>query len=601
MIPGGIVLLAGPADTVHVGYHQGLNVKSWQGNLNFVWTDFSTSRILITERLNSSQLNINRTDPKWKDRHQLSAEYSRLLSQKLTLNLLTNSFYYADHQSGYQEGDIATHAFLTGATYTTKSFRLPVYLGFKEDRRFGQIDRGPHFKTSLQIPMFEYADYFHHIASNFEIDNFRKRKNQDLGVLYTVSRQFYEDTADTLRLRIYDQRRDYYITSTGDVESRQEKIQTAENLLSYRLGKRSYMHVRGGITNRSLAISLLTGDGKGLIRERKDFKVNGGFYFLHKNETFSGLLQYTYSNEEQTYQLARDIDASPYSGSAMLATPDNQNIRTMLMLRTKWKYSLTDTLLCRTSLQRYRYDTPDEDNFDDRDELRIRAQAGSIHWLSPKLRVKMDVNVHLFHFVYIFGERSADNNWTRIFSFKPRVVWNPSPRFRISQAAEVLANYVDYDFEEDLPSTRSFLYRKFRIEDSTTVQLMPRTSMSLYVRLELDETGKLSWREWSEQRLTDRNSQTIVLGMQYKPWRNFSITPGYTYFERRGFRYTIDNDQTELKEAVAGFKSHGPTCTIRYLGDRLRFSLYANTILVKTQNQKNQFINRIEMDMRWHL
>lgn len=592
---------ATPSDTLHIGYQKGLNTDLWQGNFFYEKSDFSTYRVMVLERLNSSRLMLNKNNPKWKDKHQLITQYQRFLTPNLSLDFKGSSFYFSDNQSGFQKGDIATHGFYSGTTFRNKNLHIPAYLGIKEDRRFGQIDRGMHYHVSMIIPKFEYSDYYHSLSTRYETDDFEKRKNKDLGIQYRVSRQFYKETADTLRLSIHEQRRDYYTSKTGDIESRDEKIQSADNILGYQLADNLAMLFKGTLTHRTMDISLLTGTGRGMLRKREDFKTSALFRIRYHHETFSGNLLYIYSSEDQQYDLADNTSLSPYSGTSLLVTPDNKNIRTTLMLRTKWRYNRTDSLLFTSNLQRYRYDTPDEDNFDDRDELRIRSFLQSIHYLSSDIRLKLTLSLNMFHFVYIFGEKSADNNWTRILSFKPQMIWKPRPNIRFSQTAEILANYVAYDYEELLPSTRSFLYRKFRLEDSCQVQITPQTQMSAFYRLELDETGKFAWDHWKEQKLSDRLSHSITLSLKHHLLKSVMITPGYTFFIRDGYRYQANTLGLIERNKNLDFQSHGPTISIVYLGNKLRASIYANTIRVHTISNTDQIINRLEMNMRWFL
>lgn len=594
-------IFATSSDTLHVGYQKGLNTDLWQGNFLYQKSNFSNYRIMVLEKFSSSRLLLNRDNPKWKDKHQLITQYQRFFLPQLSLDFRGSSFYFSDHQSGYQEGDVSTHGFYSGITYRKEKFRLPAYLGLKEDRRFGQIDYGLHYHISLEIPTFEYSDYNHSLSSQFEMDDFDKRQNKDVGVRYQVSRQFYHETADTLRLRMYEQRRDYYISKTGDVESRQEKVQSADNILGYQLTENMSFLFKGSLSHRTMNISLLTGTAKGMLRKREDFKTTGLFRMRYQNETFSGNLLYSYSSEDQQYDLTEKSDISPYSGTSYLVTPDNQNIRTTLLLRTKWRYNQTDSLLLSSSLQRYRYNTPSDENFDDRDELRIRSFLQSIHYFSSDIRLKFTLSLNMFHFVYIFGEKSADNNWTRILSFKPQMIWKPRPGIRISQTAEVLANYVAYDYEELLPSTRSFLYRKFRLEDSCQVQILPRTQMSLFYRLELDETGKFAWNEWKEQKLTNRLSHSLTFSLRHRLYKRMIVTPGYTLFLRNGYRYQANNLGVFEKNQNLDFQSHGPMLSFMYKGDKLRATLYANTVRVQTLTNAVQIINRLELNMRWFL
>jgi hypothetical protein len=207
----------------------------------------------------------------------------------------------------------------------------------------------------------------------------------------------------------------------------------------------------------------------------------------------------------------------------------------------------------------------------------------------------------MHHFVYIFGERSADNNWNRIFKLNPIVIWQPIPTVRVSQSAEVLANYVDYDFDDALLSTRSFLYRKFRLDDSTHVVINPRLKLQASYRLELDENGKLFWDDWLEQKLITRTSHTIYVGFDLHPVKHLHIGPGYSFYSRRGYRYDPMPAGEDRKTLYRHFQTHGPVIRVRYLSDRLRFLLSASTTMTETLQAERQVFTRIHLSMNWNL
>lgn len=589
-----------PQDSLKTGYKRGLNIDSWRGGFVYRKALSSPYTLNVSEILSSSRLQVSPTEDKWKDQHHFILDFSRILTRRFSLNLLGSSFLFSDKQSGYIN-DIRTHLIGMGATYSGKKFRVPALLGVKEDHRFGQKDRGPSYRIGVELPRFDIGEYSNQFHTTFEEDNLRRRKNNRLSLSYLVFREFYTETSDSLRFALHRQRRDYYISPSGEIESREEKIQEAENTLTYRIRSGFHCHIRGGVSSRLLRIHLLNESDKTLKRERKDFNTVGAVNFRLKIPSFWINMSFSYVNEEQKYRLAETLPSSPYSGSRYLVTPDNRSAYSTFSLRTGWQFSSTDSVVLTSTLQRYRYDTPDPKNFDDRDELRFKLNCQEFHAFSPTLTLRLSLSLNLLHFVYIYGENSADNNWTRILRFNPTVSWTPTPRWKFSQSIEVLANYVDYDYESLFPSTRSFLYRKFRLDDSTQVHITPRLSLSLHYRLELDENGKFLWDRWLEQKLIDRQSHTLALSLYYRPWKGFHISPGYSFFSRRGYYYTTNHPSSQEKDLNLDHRSSGPYLGLSYQSNRLRFTLSGNTIVTKTLNIKKQVLNRIDLNMSWAL
>jgi hypothetical protein len=378
-----------------------------------------------------------------------------------------------------------------------------------------------------------------------------------------------------------------------------ESSQKVENLLIYRFGSSWISRFRGTLSSRQIQFNLLTGPLKGPKRERKDFNTSGTASISFKTNSFRGDMTLSYSGTEQVYHLSEHLSPSPYSGSPFLITPDNRNSYTILSLLTKWQWSRRDSLFFYSNLQRFKYDTPDPENFDDRDEIRYRVDVEEIHSFSQEAELHLAMSFHLLHLVYIYGEKSADNAWTRIFRFNPTFFWSPMPGLRFTQTAEVLANYVDHDYESLLAGNRSFLYRKFRLEDSTWVQTTSRTSLFLHYQMELDENGKLFWDEWTEQRLIDRQSHTLTLKLNYRSSPIFHIDPGYTFYSRRGYNYTVDPTGVIHREFNLDFRSEGPSLQISYRTNRLRIKVEGSSLRTKTLSARMQILTRISLNASW--
>jgi hypothetical protein len=126
--------------------------------------------------------------------------------------------------------------------------------------------------------------------------------------------------------------------------------------------------------------------------------------------------------------------------------PDNKSYLLGIENFTGWRFQPSDSLAFGTSLSRLQYDTSDTSNFDDRDEFRLDFRLSEWHSFSHRLRMQVDFIASLYHLAYIFGERSADNNWNRIFRIVPKIFFIINSSVICQQNFEVLANYVDYDF-----------------------------------------------------------------------------------------------------------------------------------------------------------
>lgn len=585
-------------DSLKTSYHQGLNTETWRGSLNIQKTLFN-HYVSVSEFLSSSRLNLKPGEDKWKDQHHFTLSLKRSITPDFTVGLSGKSYVFSDKQTGYYN-DIRNHRIGLSSSFQKKNLQIPLQIGISEDHRHEQKDKGYYYQFGMDAPHFSIDNYNNTFNLLYEMEDLIKRKNSTFSVGYGVHRQFQPGTSDTLRLTSHQQRRDYYVSASGEIESREEKIHTAANSLQYRLSQRLQCHIHGSLSSRQLKISRMEDSEKIQNHEREDFNARGALNLSFQTQSFSSTITFSYLTFDQKYKDNEQTSSpSVYSGLNLSRAPDNKSVYTTLSLQSGWRFFSRDSLHLSMYLQRFRYDTPDEENFDDRDELRLQFVLQEIHTFSSSLSMRVNANINLLHFVYIYGEKSADNNWTRIFRLNPEITWSPSSSWSWRQSAEVLANYISYDFESILPSTKSFLYRKFRLEESLEVSVTPTISLQLLYRLELDENGKFLWNKWLEQKLVDRTNHTVQLYFKYSPWSSLTVQPGFIYYSRKGYKYLpVDMFDTQ-KENYIDFQNYGPSLTVQYKSDRLNLHLSASKIATRTFSVQNQILNRIHLKLSW--
>jgi hypothetical protein len=586
------------SDSLTIRYEKGLNTDAWQSIFSFKRPDFRYGKIEIRDRLSSSKLLTLPGAAKWKDQHDLSMNLARPLLPRLFWNLESGHLLVKDKQSGFIN-DIRTFTFGTGLTYQGAAMRVPFFIGPKEDARMDQEDRGWTFRSGLDVPSLRWNDYENRIRGSWEQDYLGKRRNRSADLSYRVHRQFFTDTSDSLRLDVFDRRRDYYINRDGQMESREERGQDIGNILSYHVLPGLRIDVETGLRQRAMKIRMLSGSLQGPKRERRDFHLDGSFKAEWQTRSWSGILRFYRDGEEQTYEMDESQSSSPFSGSSLLVIPDNRSSLTLLSLQSGWAVTPSDSLGLYTSVQKLQYDTPDRENTDDRDEFRFRAELRGMHRFASGLDLRMGLSLHLMHLVYIFGEKSADNNWNRILRLSTSVAWRPRPGLRWSQTADVLANTVVYDYENTQTEVRSFLYRKFQLEDSLHASIGPKLAVFLMSRLEWDENGKLIWDQWLEQKMVDRHSTTLSLLFDYRPWHFLRLGSGYSLYRRRGYQYLANAGGDPLRLPQSDFNSHGPVVQMRYEGRRMKIRLSGSTIATTDLALARQMLTRMDVSMNW--
>jgi len=184
-----------------------------------------------------------------------------------------------------------------------------------------------------------------------------------------------------------------------------------------------------------------------------------------------------------------------------------------------------------------KYDTQSEDNFDDRDELGFIIYAAHRYNNLSNFIITSSVDVSLYHTVYIFAEKSSNNNWNRVIRFTSKNFFTPSKYFRNIGTFSVLANYTVYDFEDIVSSVQSYSFRQMNLKDSMIVNFNKSFGFDVYGEIKLYERGELNWREFSQRPINYFEDKIINSELNYFFNKFIVFSAGYKFFEQRRFNY----------------------------------------------------------------
>ncbi len=585
-----------PVRSVTVGSRQEFNTYLWNAELSFLQPLSKRWQLLFGESFKSSMLRLSSEGDRWKDDQSLQTQLSYDLLPALRLYTRGRALSFYDRQSGFNN-DLQTSSAVVGAQFSPgRRLTADLSSGMKSDFRLGHRDRGFTYDAALSGRDLEWQGYDQRFEFALDEDRFARRRNSNMTARWQVGKNFSGNAADTLRLYVGGRRRDNYLSAGNDLESQKEEIKSGTNVLHYRLTEGMNLVVASQFEFKNVELAHL---GETAVRRRKrnDQKIGNDLSLLWLLQNWQGEVSLSHLFLQQKYDLASDSDR-PFSSRIAFVTPDNVSSRFVLNGRLQGRIG-ADSLTLAASANRFRYDTPDTANFDDRDELRINTRAAWMHRFSPELRTEWTAGVNLYHMVYIYGERSADNNWNRIIFLRPELIWTPSRLFFLHQSFEVLANYVAYDFEESPASARSFAFRKMAINDSLRWQIMPRTALLADYRLQLEENGRFSWKDWSERIVGTRTLQWLNLSWQFTAQERLSSSAGFAVFNRREWRHSTDVFGRSRRDKAGTFLSRGPVLRLRYAASSLiLLQVDASRYLVSSDGRAPYFVNSIELAVR---
>ncbi len=588
-----------------IGFGQNLNSYQWLAQIRLHQVSLGKLLLSVREDFNSSLLSLGGNNNKWKDDQNLALTLTLPFSPHWGLNFLADANQFSDKLSGLVS-DIKTNSSRVGFFWQPiPKLKLSTELGYKHDNRLNKTDQGATYQFELKTDTLNLRDYHNQISFLTSGDRYFFRQNNDVQLSYRVKKYFQQSTYDSLSIFWTKKRRDNYDRLTAVeifVESLQEENRGFDHFLSYGIQPDVRLKIRTFINDRRTSVSKFY--EQQLVDERSKTEFHSeNEVGLDIDRSFWELnCSLSYAAANQKNQVPDSVKSARFSKYFYYVSPDYHSNRLTLNTFGRVNFSASDTLSLKGAVSRFQYDTP-EDNLDDRDEFRMNFQLSEIHHFNPGLMLDLSGSINLYHLVYIFSERSANNNWMRIFRLFPKVIYRPSPKLKIVQKAEVLANYVDYDFEvvNSASDIRSYVFRRFVLEHQITAALSPVVDASLNFQFEIEENGKLDRDNWSEILISNRENYWIRLGLSYRFRHQLILNPGVIIFKR----IEKKQDSFSLTSAGSGYSSdlysYGPTLIIIYqAGPKLNFSFEAMRRAVERPFQAISYINYINLKLNWY-
>lgn len=176
---------------------------------------------------------------------------------------------------------------------------------------------------------------------------------------------------------------------------------------------------------------------------------------------------------------------------------DNLSSRVNILTNSIYTFNRSTYISGTYFVQLFRYDTPSQSNFDDRDEFNNILNFKFFDRLSDYLTLLLEFETRQNHLVYIFSERSSLNNWNRVYRFSPQINIK-FENFSLNPRMEVLANYTVYDYAKVSSAMNSISFRQVSYSDSLFLKFTEKISFHSTWKIKYSERGVLFWSDFSE-------------------------------------------------------------------------------------------------------
>lgn len=570
-----------PSDSLPGSKSPGWISLAFERNVNtFLW-DFSGSwrggdgpfRISADERFQRMLIRTERTSVKDEQGFALAAEHD--LAPDVAIIASFSSFIFSDNRA-LALNDLSANQALAGVRWSpVPRLQVSPSVGVSFDNQQGMDDHGIMYAADvrlrdLTIGRTATAAEWHSSAEYID-----PRFQQEHRGAADFLAAFAEEGQNHLRLQFRSLRREFYLPydSAMDarlgvaypIESRDERVVTLGNTLRYRMFDPLRMIAGIDLTQRDISRARPHRNPDEILpffdADIGEFRLNGSLQFIYDDGAGTmGQLRMELNERDELHEILdfNGANSVSFARQQSLERQKNNNIRqTQLGLQLSRALSASDTLWFSAATVKMQYDTPSEENHDDRDELFVLAGLRWSHRFSPRFLAALAGDINLRHTVFLFAERSANNTWNRVLRLAPSTEYRTGTSFVSRNGAEVVANYTVYDFESSGQSQRSFSLRQLTLTDSTVLHLGGVIWSELQLHLRFYERGELHWSAFTLRPLQFFDERTLSVSL-LRLGESVRAAAGLRLFEQRRYSYTA-----LTRRPVGTLRSYGPTASLR--------------------------------------
>lgn len=546
-------------------------------------------------------------------------QFLRLLGQyNFTENLsagifIKNNLYSDNRQVAINKTSLMNTSFFLKYN-PVKNFEMSPFIGVSYNNQIGEEDKGFIYGSELLLNNFLLGD--------FNVNSFLKYQNEDVSPRKNLLRyfsidldnKFEEGFNNTISLYLANQRKDFYFTAdevtssefniVNNIQSREEtnyllqdriRINPQNSNLNIDVQGRIYLR---NIERNTRYISLKNISSSSFDSKIKELRLDFISSAEYKLDNLNISLKFSLSEREEKHQPRRieglsEIIFNEREKSEALKNNISQtaNLAFNSVLEITDKDRLTFSLFHR----KLKYDTPSQDNYDDRDELLSMGRILYEKKFTSSFKTFVNLEGSFNKIVYIFSERSSNNNVQRII----RLLSGGIIKFRnfvTSNSAEVSANYTVFDYEKLNPNYKSYSFRQFIFRDSSSIMIKKNLSFMINGYIKLSEQGDFEWSSFTSKPLRYSSEQYVEPKIIFN-YFSLSVGPGLRYFSLSTYNFKKGMEKNKLSD----YQSIGPVLEINYiLSSEVYFRFYGWYEFIMTENYNKREIANFNMKLSYN-
>ena len=314
-------------------------------------------------------------------------------------------------------------------------------------------------------------------------------------------------------------------------------------------------------------------------------------------DNFILAMRFSYSERDEKHQPVRYDGLSNllYNDRIQIEEQKNNNSQLAnISIQSRINLSRSDRITFSLFHRKLRYDTPSILNFDDRDELLSIGRILYEKEFTRFFKIFFNLEGNINKIVYIFAERSSNNNVKRIAKFASGGVFT-TENFTSSNSAEVSANYTVFDYEELNPNFRSYSFRQLVLRDSSSLKLQKKLRLFVTGYIKLSEQGDFKWSNFTSNPVRYLQEQYVEPKLFFDD-RDLSLGIGIRYFSLS--TYNVQSGSEKIK--VSDYTSIGPLSEISYaVGERIILKVYGWYEFIKTEDNSRREMANLSLKLSY--
>jgi len=599
----------GIKDVLITSFEKQLNTYYLNSGINY---GGEFGRLFLTLHENYHSTFIRSAEKNIRDEHSFLLNTGYNLDTAFDIRLSLSNIILSDNRKIEINEASVSNAILLAGFSPYDDILISPFGGYTNNRQKLENDYGAVYGLSGIVDRLDFTDLSVSSEFLFRNEDISPRKNFNRLFNLTAVNQFSESVSNNLNFRYTESRKDFYydadsVTSflfniKNNIQSRTESNYLLQNYLVYNNFLEMFsLDVTGRIlwrnVDRNTRYKLTQGTNSTFDTNIDELRMEFETGIFYSSEVHRTSLRITLSQRDEKH-IVEFNPTAPVNifeqRSEQEKRKNNTSGRASILLSSDINLSSRDRLNISLLHNKLRYDTPSDENFDDRDELLSIARINYSHRFNPFFEFFTALEGTYSHIVYIFSEQSSNNYVNRILRLNSGGIYK-GKNFTSSNSFEVSANYSVYDFEDINPNYRSFSFRQFTASDSSAVKLLTRLHFSFNGYVKLSEQGDFKWKAFSTRpnRFLEElygEPKLIYIGNGYK------ISGGIRLFSLKTFLYR-DN----VKVLDTRYASSGPVAEITVsLNDSLKSRMFAWYEFIKLEDRQAKEQVNMNLEVEWN-